>query len=167
MLASARDALWSGASQMMSRRSMRPLVRALTAVHVALYRHTGGRAQVPAFPTLLLTVAGRRTGRLRTVPLVFVRDGEDLVVAAAYAGSEVDPAWWLNLQDVRSAVVQIERETTAVRAEPVDEADRDRLWPALVAMYPPFAEYQSRTDRRIPVVRRRPADDARTGNLRA
>lgn len=152
-------ALWSGAGHVMSRRSMRPAVRILSGLHVALYRRTGGRAQTPGYPTLLLTVTGRRTGTPRTVPLVYVEDGEDLVVAAAYAGSDTDPQWWLNLRDHPAAVVEIGGHRQAVSAEPAEDAERERLWSRLVAMYPPFDQYQGRTSRQIPVIRLRPSAD--------
>jgi len=152
-LTAAGRALWSGAAQILSRRSMRPVVRVMTDLHVALYRCTGGRAQVPRYPTLLLTVTGRRTGQGRTVPLVYVEDGADLVVAAAYAGSDRDPEWWLNLRHDPAAVVEIKGRRHAVRAEQAAPSDREHLWHRLVAMYPPFAEYQGRTTRQIPVVR--------------
>jgi F420H(2)-dependent quinone reductase len=138
MLAIARRALWSGAAQVMSRPFMRPVVRVLTDLHVALYRRSGGRAQAPGHPTLLLTVTGRRTGQPRTVPLVYVEDGEDLIVAAAYAGSDRDPAWRRNLRHDPAAVAEISRRRIPVRAEPVSTAERDVLWRRLVAMYPPF-----------------------------
>jgi deazaflavin-dependent oxidoreductase (nitroreductase family) len=127
---------------------------------VALYRRSGGRAQTPGFPTLLLTVTGRRTGRPRSVALVYVEDGQDLVVAAAYAGADRDPAWWDNLRDDPSAVVEIGRRRLVVRAEVAGGDEREGLWQRLVAMYPPFAEYERRTTRRIPVVRLRVAPEA-------
>lgn len=158
LLTAAGRSLWSGAAQIMSRRSMRPVVRVLTCLHVALYRCTGGRAQMPKYPTLLLTVTGRRTGQRRTVALVYIEDGADLVVAAAYAGSDREPEWWLNLRHDPTAVVEINGRRRSVRAEETAQPEREQLWGRLVAMYPPFAEYQGRTTRQIPVVRLLPAD---------
>ncbi len=131
---------------------MRPVTRVFSNLHVALYRFTEGAAQNPSYPTMLLTVTGRRTGRPRTVPLIYLRDGERLVIAAAYAGSDVDPAWWINMRQNPEAVVRLRDRTVAVRAALADPAERPELWRRLVAMYPYFTEYQQRTDREIPVV---------------
>lgn len=153
MLRRLGRALWSGSSAMLSRPSLRPVVAAVTALHAWLYRLSGGRAQAPAYPTLLLTVRGRRSGNERTVPLVYVMDGADYIVAAAYSGSDRHPAWWLNLKIATVGVIQVGRVKTAVRAVEVSAPDRDDLWLRLAEMYPPFEEYQQRTARRIPVLR--------------
>lgn len=83
--------LFDRASRLLRQPRLRPVVRVLTDAHVGLYRLTGGRAVATGYPTLLLTTTGRRTGRQRTVPLVYVRDGEAYAVCAAYAGSERHP----------------------------------------------------------------------------
>lgn len=144
--------LFSAAGRVLSHPAMRPVTRTLSDLHAALYRLTGGAAQNPNYPTMLLTVTGRKTGRARTVPLIYLQDGERLVIAAAYAGSEVNPTWWLNLRDNPNAVARLRDRTVAVQAELADPGERARLWPRLVEMYPYFAEYQARTEREIPVV---------------
>lgn len=128
----------------------------LTNAHVDLYRLTGGRAAAPGWPTLLLTTTGRRSRHERTVPLVYVRDGEAYAVCAAYAGSDRHPAWWLNLKADPRGVVQVGGVRQEVVAEPVPEERRAELWRRLVAMYPPFESYRGRTTRRFPVVLLRP-----------
>lgn len=136
----------------MSRDSMRPVVRLGTNVHVLLYRWTGGWAQVRKYPTMLLTTAGRKTGKQRTIPLVYVEDKGRFIIAAAYAGSDRNPTWWLNLQHSKEGVVQVMRRKVRVRAELAKPEEREDLWRRLVAMYPYFTEYQERTTRQIPVV---------------
>jgi deazaflavin-dependent oxidoreductase (nitroreductase family) len=131
---------------------MRRPTRLLSDLHARLYRLTDGRAQVRAFPTAVLTVTGRRTGQPRTVPLVYARDGDRYVVAAAYAGSDHDPVWWLNLRAHPDAELQVGSRRVPVRADPAPAAERDRLWRLLVDTYPPFTTYQERTTRRIPVI---------------
>ncbi len=131
---------------------MRPLTRTLSNLHVALYRLTGGVAQSRKYPTMLLTVTGRRSGQHRTVPLIYIKDGNRFVIAAAYAGSRVNPTWWLNLRDHPDAVLQVNNETVPVRAELAPPDEREDLWRRLVAMYPYFTDYQQRTRREIPVV---------------
>jgi deazaflavin-dependent oxidoreductase (nitroreductase family) len=125
---------------------------------VDLYRLTHGFAAAPGYPTLLLTTRGRRTGRERTVPLVYVRDGEAYAVCAAYAGSDRHPAWWLNLAADPHGVVQVGGSRQEVVAEPVPDDRRVEVWQRLVAMYPPFEAYRGRTTRRFPVVLLRPVD---------
>lgn len=152
-----KSRLFSALGEVLRRRSMRPVVRVFTALHVALYRWTGGKAQVPKYPTLLLTTRGRKTGKLRTIPLIYIQDGDCYVIAAAYAGSDQNPTWWLNLREAQEAEIQVMRKQLRVRAEEATAQARDALWPRLVAMYPYFVDYQARTQREIPVVVLRPA----------
>lgn len=151
-----RPALFTIAARLLSRPSMRPITRFFTQVHVVLYQLTGGKAQIAKYPTMLLTVRGRKTGKLRTIPLVYVKDGDHFVIAAAYAGSDQDPTWWRNLQANPEAVVQEMRQKVRVRAEVAAVGEREALWQRLAAMYPYFLEYQSRTQREIPVVLLKP-----------
>ncbi len=150
--------LWRKVTSVARTREARPVVRVFTALHTAAYRLSKGRAQARRYPTLLLTVVGRSSGRPRTVPLVYVIDGQDFVVCAAYSGAESDPAWWLNVKAAGSGVVQIGDVATTVSAVEVADATRQPLWDALVAMYPPFAYYQERTDRVFPVIRLIPTE---------
>lgn len=145
-------ALISLPARVLSRPFMRPVVRAFTDLHVRLYRLTGGKAQVPQFPTLLLTTRGRKTGKARTIPLVYVMDGDRFIIAAAYAGSDRDPVWWLNLKHTDEGVVQVMRRQVRVRPAVARPEEREEFWRRLVAMYPSFTEYQSRTPRQIPII---------------
>ena len=100
---------------------------------------------------LLLTVAGRKTGKLHTTPLLYGRDGDDLIVIASVGGAPRHPAWYLNLQG-QEAVVQLGRERRRVRARDAEGEERERLWTQMLSIYGPWAAYQRRTSRRIPVV---------------
>ena len=151
-MTSGRSRLFSLAGGLLSRPSMRPVTRLFSGLHVALYRLTGGAAQNPRYPTMLLTVTGRKSGQPRTVPLIYLEDGDRLVIAAAYAGSDTDPAWWLNLREHPEAVARLRDRTLTVKATLADPGERPQLWRRLVEMYPYFTEYQQRTDREIPVV---------------
>jgi deazaflavin-dependent oxidoreductase (nitroreductase family) len=139
-------------SRLLSRESMRPVVRIFTHLHVNLYRWTGGRAQVAKYPTMLLTTKGRKTGKLRTVPVVYVKHGENYIIAAAYSGSDKNPTWWLNLQHSKEAIIEENRNKVKVSAELAPAESRERYWDALVKMYPYFTGYQARTQRQIPIV---------------
>jgi deazaflavin-dependent oxidoreductase (nitroreductase family) len=103
-------------------------------------------------PVLLLTTTGRRSGKARTTPLTFFRDGADLVVIASNGGADRPPDWWLNLQQTPRAVVQIGTDRLVVTARAASEQERERLWVVITATYAGYARYQERTTRRIPVV---------------
>jgi F420H(2)-dependent quinone reductase len=99
-----------------------------------------------------LTTIGRKTGKERTTPLVFVRDEDDLVVVASNGGMDWYPAWWLNLRRQPAAVIEIGRERRAVTAGKADPERRARLWPEFTTAYPGYLRYQARTAREIPLV---------------
>ena len=133
-------------------------LRVVGAVHNAVYRLTGGKVagRVGKAPVLLLTVAGRKTGKRRTTPLLYGRDGDNFVVIASVGGAPRHPAWYLNLQG-QEAEVQIGRERQRMRARDAEGEERERLWGQMVGIYGPYAEYQKKTTRRIPVVVLEPA----------
>ena len=144
--------MYSAMTKAMGKPAMRPVTRAFSGFHAAVFRLTKGAASNPKWPMLVLTVTGRKSGKSRDVPLVYVSDGSRYVVAAAYGGSDVDPAWWLNLQADPEATALVNNVLVPVRAAAAPADKRAELWPRLVEMYPYFAEYQQRTSREIPVV---------------
>jgi F420H(2)-dependent quinone reductase len=130
-------------------------VQWMTGMNNVAYRLSAGRVAGHlrwGAAICLLTTTGRRSGRRRTVPLAYVLDGDDLVVAASRGGMRSHPAWYLNLLAEPNATVQLGSSTRRVQARDATEAERRRLWPRLTAVYPYFAAYQERTSRRIPVV---------------
>jgi F420H(2)-dependent quinone reductase len=136
-------------------------MRTASAVHIAVYRASGGRVAGVAgnLPVLLLTTTGRKTGKQRTTPLVFVRDRDDLVVVASNGGMDWFPAWWLNLRHEPAAVIELGRERRAVTAGKADQERRARLWPEFTARYPGYLRYEARTLREIPLVILHPKRD--------
>ncbi len=107
-------------------------------------------------PVLLLGTQGRKSGKRRTTPLLYLRDGDNMVVVASNGGTSSQPAWWLNLQASPEAAAQVGGRRLHVRAEAVGGEERRRLWGRLVQMYGPYEGYQRKTDREIPVVVLRP-----------
>ena len=101
---------------------------------------------------LLLTTTGRRSARLHEVPLLYLRDGERLVVIASYGGRPNYPDWHLNLVAHPGAEVQIRGRRHAVRARVASPEERSEWWPRIVEAYEGYSQYQSRTDRLLPVV---------------
>jgi len=133
-------------------------VKLLSRFHTGIYRLTRGRIgrRLVDNDMLLLTTTGRRSGKSHTVPLLYLTDGEDLVVIASYGGRPQHPEWYRNLAAVPLATVQILDATINVVATTMTATERDEWWPRIVLAYSDYAVYQSRTDRHIPVVRLRP-----------
>ncbi|HEY1899311.1 MAG TPA: nitroreductase family deazaflavin-dependent oxidoreductase [Steroidobacteraceae bacterium] len=109
----------------------------------------GGKGMVP---TLLLTTTGRKSGNALTLPLIFGRSGPNYVVVASKGGAPTHPSWYLNLQANPEVRVQVKGEKFAARAHTAESAERAALWPKMVEIYGPYEQYQTKTDRRIPVV---------------
>jgi deazaflavin-dependent oxidoreductase (nitroreductase family) len=130
-----------------------------TAIMAFLYRRTGGRigGKMGGGDVLLLRHVGRKTGKARTAPLMYARDGEAIVVLASRGGSDAMPAWYLNLKASPRTSVEIAREKLEVVARDATAEEHDRLWALALKNYPHFDAYQERTERRIPVVVLEPA----------
>jgi deazaflavin-dependent oxidoreductase (nitroreductase family) len=128
--------------------------------HTWVYQRSGGRigARMAGRDMLLLTTPGRRSGEPRTLPLAYLADGDALVIVASNAGQSRHPAWFHNLRAEPHARVRVGREVYDVRAEVADAAERGRLWPLLTAYNPPYAAYERKTERTIPVLLLRPMD---------
>ncbi len=128
--------------------------KTLSTVHTALYWATRGHIgrRLVSNDMLLLSTTGRISGKTHTVPLLYLHDGDDLLVIASWGGRQDHPDWYANLVRHPKAVVQIEGRRLAVEVETADPAERVRLWPQVLAAYDGYREYQSRTDREIPIV---------------
>ena len=129
-------------------------VRIFGAANRAVYRASGGKVagSMRGAPVLLLTTVGRKTGKRRTMPLLYLRDGDALVVVASEGGAPKHPAWFLNLVADPAVEVEVGRAREQRRARVATEEERARLWPRLVEMYPGYAVYELKTTRQIPVV---------------
>ena len=130
------------------------LIRGLSKTHLAVYRLSRGRflSRVVGMPVLLLTTTGRRSGKARTTPLTFFRDGTNLVVIASNGGADRPPDWALNLHHNPRAVVEIGTDKLTVQARTASAEERDRLWVGITATYSGYARYQQKTARQIPVL---------------
>jgi len=139
----------------------RKIIKVMASSNVWLYRRTGGRVggtwRIGAgfrhpVPICLLEHRGRKTGRLRTTPLVFLEDGDRIVVVASQAGRPEHPMWFLNLLADPDVTVQVRHRRRSMRARVADGEERVELWGRLVDLYADYDSYQSWTDRVIPVV---------------
>jgi deazaflavin-dependent oxidoreductase (nitroreductase family) len=144
-----------------------PLLGRLMGLHKHVYRATGGIIghRIPgAFSMLLLDHVGAKSGQRRTSPLLYLPDGDDLVIVASKGGHPKNPGWYHNLRANPLTTVQVGSEKREVRARVADADERKRLWPKLVKLYGPYRDYQRRADRvgrEIPVVILEPASAAR------
>jgi deazaflavin-dependent oxidoreductase (nitroreductase family) len=132
-----------------------PLLRQVPASHTALYRASRGLIghRVPGFaPMLLLDQVGVKSGRRRTSPLVYGRDGENLILVASKGGHPKNPAWFGNLIAHPDTTVQVGSRRIEVRARVATPAERERLWALMVGVYGGYEGYQQRTEREIPLV---------------
>lgn len=142
------------------------IIKTMSTVNVAIYRWTGGllgstwrvgSAFPWGIPVLLLTTTGRKSGEPRIQPLLFIEDGDNVIVVASHGGLPKDPLWYKNLQANPECTVQIKRRKMKMTARTALPDEREALWPKLVAHYPDFASYETWTERFIPVVILEPA----------
>jgi deazaflavin-dependent oxidoreductase (nitroreductase family) len=130
----------------------------------AIYEATDGRIgeRFGWIPVLLLRTKGRKTGQLRTVALLYLKDGDRYAVIGSKGGSDSPPAWLLNLQADPNVEVQVGRRRFPARATVAPRTERARLWKEAVRVWPSYADYQSRTRREIPVVLLEPVRTTRS-----
>lgn len=136
----------------------------MSRLHRWLYETTRGGVgkRLVDNDILLLTTTGRRTSRPHTVPLLYLRAGDTLVVIASYGGRDRHPAWYLNLVATPEVEVQVRNERFEARARTASPDERSSWWPQVVAAYGDYAVYQTRTERVIPVVLLEPHRDGAT-----
>ena len=123
--------------------------------HPAIYRATHGLIghRLPGLPPILvLDHVGARSGIERSSALLYVEDGDNLVVIASKGGSPKHPAWFHNVMANPETTVQVGASRRKVRARIATPEERARLWPRVVAAYRGYTHYQRRTEREIPLV---------------
>jgi deazaflavin-dependent oxidoreductase (nitroreductase family) len=122
-------------------------------LNIPLYRLTGGRVggKLAGSPVLLLNMIGRKSGEPRTVPIVYLADGNRQIVIGSNAGHQNEPAWSLNLKANPEAEVEIGRKRHPVRARIAEGDERAELWRRFNDQYSGFDDYEARTDRDIAV----------------
>ena len=133
------------------------LIRVISNFNAWMFRRSKGRfgAKMPGGgdrPICLVTTTGVKTGRPRTVALLYLRDGHDVVIVASKGGMSQHPQWYGNLVADPKVTVEIGADKLPMIAHTATPAEKARLWPMLLTMYSHFDDYQARTDREIPVV---------------
>jgi deazaflavin-dependent oxidoreductase (nitroreductase family) len=127
---------------------------AWVADHIQRYVDSDGEQghEWRGVPTLLLSVLGRKSGVWRRTALIYGRDGENYVIVASKGGNPTHPLWFLNLRDHPEAHIQVGPDKLDVVAHEAEGEERARLWDEMAKIWPDYDGYQTRTDRRIPVV---------------
>jgi deazaflavin-dependent oxidoreductase (nitroreductase family) len=122
--------------------------------HIDKYLETGGTEghDWQGTQTLILTTTGRRSGEPRLAPLIYGTHGDDFVIVASKGGAPDHPAWYKNLDADRNVVVQVGDDRFDAVARDAEGAERSELWELMLTEWPAYAEYQTKTDRQIPVV---------------
>jgi F420H(2)-dependent quinone reductase len=126
-----------------------------------LYRSSGGRiaGRMNGGDVLLLTTTGRKTGKQRTLPLIYIRDGSAYVITASAGGADKNPGWFFNVRSNPQATIQVKDKQIKVLAEVAEPEKRSELWAQLVAKMPFYTRYEKRTSRQIPMVILRPVNE--------
>ena len=136
----------------------------LTTANTWIYRASGGRLgnKLPGsdLPIILLHHVGRKSGVHRVSPVLSLPDGDRWVIVGSKGGTDRHPAWLHNLKARPETEIEVP-ERVPVTARVVSEEERERLWTELTERYPPFAEYQANTDRRIQVISLEPREATR------
>jgi deazaflavin-dependent oxidoreductase (nitroreductase family) len=129
-------------------------VSLLGAEHVRVYRETNGEQGYlwNGVPTLLVTTKGRKSGEPRTIPIIYTPVGDAYVIIASKGGSPTHPKWYLNVLDDPNVEVQVKADKFKAKARTAESPEREQLWAEAVKAWPNYDIYQSRTERRIPVV---------------
>jgi F420H(2)-dependent quinone reductase len=125
-----------------------------TRFQILIFRFTGGRAlaSMRGMPVLLLTTTGRKTGKRRTTPLMYIRDGEKYVITASNSGSDHGPAWYRNLLAEPGVEVDVPGRRLHVQSAVAKPAEHEKYWAQLVTRAPFFEAYRKGTSRHIPIV---------------
>ena len=123
---------------------------------VELYERSGGTQGTTlrdtGLPVIIVTHTGNKTGATRKTPLMRVKDGANFVLIGSQGGAPKNPEWVYNLRANPNVEIRDLAVVQPMRAREVtDDGERSRLWKAAVAAYPPYADYQKRTTRKIPV----------------
>jgi len=132
------------------------LIKLVGKITVWLYRMTNGRVGnkfIGGAPVALLTTIGRKSGTPRTTPLLYLLDGENVVIVASKGGMSHNPIWYLNIRENPDVEIQINERLRRMKAREANDQERASLWPKLVDLYADFEEYKARaTQRVIPII---------------
>jgi F420H(2)-dependent quinone reductase len=141
------------------------IFRQFIRFQVYAYRRSGGKrlGHIRGMPVLLLTTVGRKTGKTRVNPVVYLRDGDNYVIIAANAGAKRNPGWFANLKANPQTTIEVDDKTLTVNAHKAGKEEKGRLWPRLVEQAPFFEDYRKKTTRDIPMIILKPLNGQPVG----
>ena len=136
---------------------MKIMMQMWMAIHVFIYRLTGGKiGGKMGGEVLLLDTVGRKSGKQRTNPVMFFRDGGAYVITASAGGAPSNPGWYFNLRAHPQTTIQVMGKRIPVTVSEAEQGERARLWAKLVSLSPQFKGYETRTPRKIPMLLLKP-----------
>jgi deazaflavin-dependent oxidoreductase (nitroreductase family) len=130
------------------------IANAVTKIDGVVYRLSKGRlrGKMQDLPVLILHHVGRKSGKARATPVLYLPDGENVIIVASRGGSDATPAWWLNLKAMPETMVEIKGSKRRMRPRQASPEEKAAYWPRLTEKYSFFDDYQARTKRDIPVI---------------
>jgi deazaflavin-dependent oxidoreductase (nitroreductase family) len=122
--------------------------------HTQRYKETDGEVghEWEGTQTLLLTTVGRKSGEPRELPLIYGRSGDDYLIVASKGGADEPPAWYLNLKANPEVEVQVMGDRFKARAREATPDEKPEMWKTMVAEWPAYDSYQTKTERQIPII---------------
>ena len=137
------------------------IFRKFMRFQIFMYRRSAGKsfAHVRGMPVLLLTTVGRKTGKQRVTPVMYIRDGDNYVITASNGGEDKHPGWFVNLRANPQATIEVGNMTRGVMAHQASPEKKKTLWAQLVEQAPFFDGYRKKTTRDIPMVILQPTDE--------
>ncbi|MEE2665042.1 MAG: nitroreductase family deazaflavin-dependent oxidoreductase [Myxococcota bacterium] len=134
-------------------KQMRRFIKPFSGFNTLVYRLTGGRlmGSFQGRPVCLVTMTGAKSGKTRTVPLMYVPYKDGVIIVASQGGAPKSPVWFHNLVKHPDIEVQYKSRKMKLRARQVAGEEKAQVWPTCVEHYPSYDDYQARTDRSIPV----------------
>ena len=129
------------------------IMKIVTRVHVAIYRLTGGRMgnTLSGDDVCFVTMTGAKSGRILTVPLMYVPHGDNVLLVASMGGAPKNPVWYYNIAKNPDVEIEHRGKSRKMRARIASSEEKPDLWPVCDSFYAPFADYRQRTSRDIPV----------------
>jgi deazaflavin-dependent oxidoreductase (nitroreductase family) len=130
-------------------------IKWMSKAQIFIFKKTGGKFGnkfLKGTAVGILTTIGRKSGEPRESPLLFLQEGDRIVLVASQGGRATNPMWYLNLVANPKVTFQTKDGVYALTAREATDSERDEYWPKLDAMYPDFVNYRTYTDRKIPIV---------------
>jgi deazaflavin-dependent oxidoreductase (nitroreductase family) len=139
-------------------KTMKRVMKIANGLHIALYHLSGGKLanEIANMPILLITTIGRKSGKPHTNPIVYLKDGQDYLVAASVGGMDWQPGWYFNLKNRPQATIKVGDKTFGVKATITAGEERTRLYEKFKTTSSNFVKYEKATSRVIPVIRLTP-----------